>query len=416
MASTSKRYPAELKDRAVRMVAEIRSDHGSEWAAVESVAAKLGIGTAQTVQNWVRRAEVDAGKRPGVSSEAAEELRKLRAENRELKRANEILKSASNFFRGGARPPTEVIISYIDQHKAEYGVGTICRVLTEHGCKIASSTYYDRTHQQPSARAVRDEALSAQVSAVHAENYGVYGARKVWLTLNREGTAVARCTVERLMRRLGLVGARRGKVKRTTIADPQAQRASDLVDRHFDPEAPDRLWVADFTYVSTWSGWVYVAFVIDAYSRRIVGWRSATTMTAQLVLDAIEHAIWTRQREGVQDLSGLIHHNDRGSQYTSVAFTERLADAGIDASVGRTGDSFDNALAETINGLYKTELIKPRGPWRTVEQVEVATLEWVDWFNHRRLYEHNGDLPPVELEQAHYAQIRAQQTAALSNP
>ncbi|SDP28030.1 putative transposase [Nakamurella panacisegetis] len=255
-----------------------------------------------------------------------------------------------------------MIISYIDQHKAEYGVGTICRVLTEHGCKIASSTYYDRTHQQPSARAVRDEALSAQVSAVHAENYGVYGARKVWLTLNREGTAVARCTVERLMRRLGLVGARRGKVKRTTIADPQAQRASDLVDRHFDPEAPDRLWVADFTYVSTWSGWVYVAFVIDAYSRRIVGWRSATTMTAQLVLDAIEHAIWTRQREGVQDLSGLIHHNDRGSQYTSVAFTERLADAGIDASVGRTGDSFDNALAETINGLYKTELIKPRGP------------------------------------------------------
>ena len=222
-------------------------------------------------------------------------------------------------------------------------------------------------------------------------------------------------TVERLMTKLGLVGARRGKTKRTTIADPQAQRADDLVQRQFDPIAPNTLWVADFTYVSTWSGWVYVAFVIDAYSRRIVGWRTATTMTAQLVLDAIEHAIWTRQREGVQDLSGLIHHNDRGSQYTSIAFTERLADAGIDPSIGTTGDSFDNALAETINGLYKTELIKPRGPWRTVDQVEVATLEWVDWFNHRRLYEHCGDIPPAELEAAYYRHHRAQQPAELSN-
>jgi putative transposase len=308
-----------------------------------------------------------------------------------------------------------VIVDYIDEHKVEYGVGTICRVLTEHGCKIASSTYYDHTHRQVSARQARDEQLSAQVTAVHAKNYSVYGARKVWLAMNREGTAVARCTVERLMRNLGLVGTRRGKVKRTTIADPQGRRADDLVDRRFDPPAPNRLWVADFTYVSTWSGWVYVAFVIDAYSRRILGWRSATTMTTKLVLDAIEHAIWTRQREGVQDLSGLIHHNDRGSQYTSIAFTERLADAGIDASIGTTGDSYDNALAETINGLYKTELIKRRSPWRTVEQVEVATLEYVDWFNHRRLYEHNGDIPPVELEQAYYAQNGDQQTAALSN-
>lgn len=184
-----------------------------------------------------------------------------------------------------------MIVDYIDEHKVEYGVGTICRVLTEHGCKIATSTYYDHTHRQASARAVRDEELCEQVAAVHAENYGVYGARKVWLAMNREGTAVARCTVERLMRRLGLTGARRGKVKRTTIADQQGRRADDLVDRRFDPQAPNRLWVADFTYVSTWSGWVYVAFVIDAYSRRILGWRSATTMTTKLVLDAIEHAI-----------------------------------------------------------------------------------------------------------------------------
>lgn len=193
------------------------------------------------------------------------------------------------------------------------------------------------------------------------------------------------------MKESGLEGARRGKTKRTTFADPQADRPDDLVQRRFCPKAPNMLWVADFTYVSTWSGWVYVAaFVIDAYARRIVGWRTATTMTSQLVLDAIEHAIWTCRREGVEDLTGLIHHHDRGSQYTSVAFTDRLVEAGIDASIGATGNSYDNALAESINGLYKPELIKAQGPWRTVDQVEVATLEWVDWFNHRRLYEHCG--------------------------
>jgi len=217
------------------------------------------------------------------------------------------------------------------------------------------------------------------------------------------------------MRELDLSGARRGKKKRTTIADPQAIRAGDLVNRKFNPTAPNVLWVADFTYVSTWSGWVYVAFVIDAYSRRIVGWRTATTMNTALVLNAIEHAIWTRSREGITDLSGLIHHNDRGSQYTSIAFTERLLDAGIDASIGATGDSYDNALAETINGLYKTELIKPRGPWRTADHVEIATLEWVDWFNHRRLYEHCGDVPPAELEAAYYRHEGTRQPAEFSN-
>jgi putative transposase len=296
-----------------------------------------------------------------------------------------------------------------------FGVEPICRVLTEHGVPIASSTYYDARNRPASRRAVRDEQLRSEVSRVHHANYGVYGARKVWLQLNREGTNVARCTIERLMRQLGLAGARRGKKKRTTIADPQAARAADLVNRKFNPTAPNTLWVADFTYVSTWSGWVYVAFVIDAYSRRIVGWRTATSMSTQLVLDAIEHAIWTRARDGVTDLSGLIHHHDRGSQYTSIAFTERLSAAGIDPSIGTTGDSYDNALAETINGLYKTELIKPRGPWRTADHVEIATLEWVDWFNHRRLYEHCGDVPPAELEAAHYRQHRTQQPAEFSN-
>ena len=204
------------------------------------------------------------------------------------------------------------------------------------------------------------------------------------------------------MKSLGLQGVRRGKVKRTTIADAAAHRPRDLVGRRFGPLAPNLLWVADITYVSTWSGWVYVAFVTDAYARRILGWRTSTSMSTQLVLDAVEHAIWTRGRHGVADLGGVIHHTDAGSQYTAVRFSERLAEAGISASVGSVGDSFDNALAETINGLYKTELIKPRGPWRTVEQVEYATAEWVDWFNHRRLYEYCGDIPPAELEAAYY--------------
>jgi putative transposase len=296
-----------------------------------------------------------------------------------------------------------------------FGVEPICRALTELGLPIAPSTYYEARGRPPSRRTVRDESLRVEVARVHRTNYSAYGARKVWLALRREDVDVARCTVERLMSEMGLVGVRRGKKKRTTIADPQADRAGDLVNRKFDPVAPNVLWVADFTYVSTWSGWVYVAFVIDAYSRRIVGWRTATAMNTALVLDAIDHAIWTRQRDGITDLTGLIHHNDRGSQYTSIAFTERLLDAGIDASIGATGDSYDNALAETINGLYKTELIKPMGPWRTADHVEIATLEWVDWFNHRRLYEHCGDIPPAELEANYYRRHRAQQTADLSN-
>jgi putative transposase len=299
-----------------------------------------------------------------------------------------------------------------------WGVEPICTVLTEHGLPIAPSTYYDhcqRLDRAPGRRQVRDEQLEAHVLRVHAAHYGVYGARKVWLQLNREGVPVARCTVERLMRRLGLHGAVRGKVKRTTIADRTARLPEDLVQRRFAPAAPDKLWVADITYVSTWSGWVYVAFVVDAYARRILGWRTGTTMTTTLVLDALEQAIWTRGRAGHPDLAGLVHHHDHGSQYTSLALSERLAESGIRPSVGAVGSSYDNALAETINGLYKTELIKRRGPWRGVDHVEIATAEWVDWFNYRRLYEYCGDMPPAEIEAAHYAHIRAQQPAELSN-
>jgi putative transposase len=310
-------------------------------------------------------------------------------------------------------------VRFIDEHKhhragpdgLRWGVESICRVLSEHGCPIAPSTYYDaRTRAADGAvstRARRDEQLAAQVARVHANNYRVYGARKVWLQLNREGIPVARCTVERLMKSLGLRGARRGTPRRTTIPDPAAARPADLVDRQFNPPAPNRLWVADFTYCPTWSGMVYVAFVIDAYSRRILGWRAATSMRTSLVLDALEQAIWMRQQSGVGDLTGLVHHTDAGAQYTSIRFTERLAAAGAAPSVGSVGDAYDNGLAESIIGLFKTELIKPGGPWRTVEQVEIATLEYVDWYNHRRLYEACGDIPPAELEQAHYRQHAA---------
>ena len=271
---------------------------------------------------------------------------------------------------------------------------------------IAPSTYYDQLDREPSRREVRDDELKEDIRRVHAANYGVYGARKVWLTLNREGIAVARCTVERLMAELGVAGAIRGTVKRTTIADSTAARPADLVQRRFGPPAPNRLWVADLTYVSTWSGLAYVAFVTDAYARRILGWRVASTMVTSMVLDAIEQAIWTRQQEGVLDLKDVVHHTDRGSQYTSIRFSERLAEAGIQPSVGAVGSSYDNALAETINGLYKTELIKPGKPWRTIEDVELATAKWLHWFNHRRLYEYCGDIPPAELEGAYYAQHR----------
>ncbi len=299
-------------------------------------------------------------------------------------------------------------MKFIDEHKdsdrggLRWGVESICTVLSEHGASIAPSTYYDARKRQPSKQELRDDELRPLIVKTHAENYGVYGARKVWLALNRQGVEVARCTVERLMNEVGLAGARRGKRWRTTIPDAAATRPRDLVDRKFAPLAPNRLWVADFTYVATWTGMVHFAFVIDAYSRRILGWRATYSMKTSLVLDALEQAIWARTQEGVAGLDGLIHHTDAGSQYTSIAFTERLAAAGVDGSVGSVGDAYDNALAETVIGLYKTELIKRQGPWKNVEHVELATLSYVDWFNNQRLLEINGDITPAELEAAYY--------------
>jgi len=303
-----------------------------------------------------------------------------------------------------------VIVDFIHEHKdhqtpgeLRWGVEPMCAVLTQFGIPIAPSTYYEWRGKHPSRHQRNDEVLKTEITRVYDSNYRVYGARKIWLTLNREGIPVARCTVERLMRDLGIRGAHRGFSCRTTISDPANPLPGDYVDRNFTPTAPNQLWVADITYVRTWIGWVYVGFVIDAFARRILGWRVATSMTTDLVLDALEQAIWIREREGHSDLTALVAHSDRGSQYTSLRYGQRLMDAGITPSVGSVGDSYDNALAETINGLYKTEVIKPRRPWKTVDQVEYATAEWVDWFNHHRLYEYCDDMSPVDAENLHYA-------------
>jgi len=277
-------------------------------------------------------------------------------------------------------------------------------VLKEHGIKIAPSTYYEARSRPPSKRSLRDAEIVALIAQARRHRFRArFGARKMWLHLRSRGHQVARCTVERLMTQQGWVGALRGKGVRTTIPRPGDPRPEDLVDRDFTATAPNQLWVADFTYVATWSGTVYVAFVFDVFSRRIVGWRAATTMTTELVLDCLEHAIWSRRRDGVTDLAGLVHHTDAGSQYTSFAFTQRLIDEGVDPSVGSVGDAYDNALAESQIGLYKTELIRPDGPWRDVEHVELGTLEWVDWFNNERPHESIDDLTPIQAEEVHYA-------------
>ena len=291
------------------------------------------------------------------------------------------------------------MVSFIDHHRGKYGVESICSQLP-----IAPSVYYEQKARQAKPervppRVLRDIAMTGQIQRVYAENFAVYGARKVWLQLGRENIRIARCTVERLMRSLGLQGVRRGKWRRTTIADSGASRPADLVHREFKAMRPNQLWVSDFTYVVTWAGFVYVAFVIDVFARRVIGWRVARSMQTDLVLDALEQALWARSK-----VEGVIHHSDRGSQYLSIRYSERLIDAGVKPSVGTTGDSYDNALAETIIGLYKTEVIHHRGPWRNIDAVEYATLEWVDWFNNRRLLEPIGNMPPVEFETAYYRQ------------
>lgn len=305
-----------------------------------------------------------------------------------------------------------MLVEYIDEHRDRFGVEPICTVLRDAGLRVAPSTYYAARARPPSARTVRDAALVEDITVAHRANLGVYGARKIHAELNREGIPVARCTVERLMRQIGLQGIRRDKTRRTTMSDgAETERPLDLVKRAFTATAPNQLWVADLTYIRTHAGWVYAAFMIDVFSRRVVGWQTSTSLRTDLALDALDMGLWERRRTG-HDTIGLIHHSDRGVQYRAIRYTERLAEAEAVASVGTVGDSYDNALAEAFNSLFKAECIRnpvmrPKGGWAGIRDVEIAVAEYIDWFNHRRLHGEIGLIPPVELEASHRASTSA---------
>nr|WP_187265098.1 IS3 family transposase [Escherichia coli] len=399
------RFSPEVRQRAIRMVLESQGEYDSQWAAICSIAPKIGC-TPETLRVWVRQHERDTGGGDGgLTSAEPQRLKELERENRELRRSNDILRQASAYFgEGGVRPPLEKMMPLLDKLREQYGVGPLCSEL-----HIAPSTYYHCQQQRHhpdkrSARAQRDDWLKKEIQRVYDENHKVYGVRKVWRQLLREGIRVARCTVARLMAVMGLAGVLRGKKVRTTISR-KAVVAGDRVNRQFVAERPDQLWVADSTYVSTWQGVVYVAFIIDVFAGYIVGWRVSSSMETTFVLDALKQALWARRP------SGTVHHSDKGSQYVSLAYTQRLKEAGLLASTGSTGDSYDNAMAESINGLYKAEVIH-RKSWKNRAEVELATLTWVDWYNNRRLLERLGHTPPAEAEKAYYASIGNDDLAA----
>ncbi|MCZ6085062.1 IS3 family transposase [Escherichia coli] len=399
------RFSPEVRQRAIRMVLESQDEYDSQWAAICSIAPKIGC-TPETLRVWVRQHERDTGGGDGgLTSAERQRLKELERENRELRRSNDILRQASAYFgEGGVRPPLEKMMPLLDKLREQYGVGPVCSEL-----HIAPSTYYHCQQQRHhpdkrSARAQHDDWLKREIQRVYDENHQVYGVRKVWRQLLREGIRVARCTVARLMAVMGLAGVLRGKKVRTTISR-KAVAAGDRVNRQFVAERPDQLWVADFTYVSTWRGFVYVAFIIDVFAGYIVGWRVSSSMETTFVLDALEQALWARRP------SGTVHHSDKGSQYVSLAYTQRLKEAGLLASTGSTGDSYDNAMAESINGLYKAEVIH-RKSWKNRAEVELTTLTWVDWYNNRRLLERLGHTPPAEAEKAYYASIGNDDLAA----
>ncbi|HBB3122616.1 TPA: IS3 family transposase, partial [Escherichia coli] len=376
-----------VRQRAIRMVLESQDEYDSQWAAICSIAPKIGC-TPETLRVWVRQHERDTGGGDGgLTSAERQRLKELERENRELRRSNDILRQASAYFAKAEFDRLwKKLMPLLDKLREQYGVGPVCSEL-----HIAPSTYYHCQQQRHhpdkrSARAQHDDWLKREIQRVYDENHQVYGVRKVWRQLLREGIRVARCTVARLMAVMGLAGVLRGKKVRTTISR-KAVAAGDRVNRQFVAERPDQLWVADFTYVSTWRGFVYVAFIIDVFAGYIVGWRVSSSMETTFVLDALEQALWARRP------SGTIHHSDKGSQYVSLAYTERLKEAGLLASTGSTGDSYDNAMAESINGLYKAEVIH-RKSWKNRAEVELATLTWVDWYNNRRLLGRLGHTPP----------------------
>ncbi|EFC7333659.1 IS3 family transposase, partial [Escherichia coli] len=387
------------------MVLESQGEYDSQWATICSIAPKIGC-TPETLRVWVRQHERDTGGGDGgLTTAERQRLKELERENRELRRSNDILRQASAYFAKAEFDRLwKKLMPLLDKLREQYGVGPLCSEL-----HIAPSTYYHCQQQRHhpdkrSARAQRDDWLKKEIQRVYDENHKVYGVRKVWRQLLREGIRVARCTVARLMAVMGLAGVLRGKKVRTTIRR-KAVAAGDRVNRQFVAERPDQLWVADFTYVSTWQGFVYVAFIIDVFAGYIVGWRVSSSMETTFVLDALEQALWARRP------SGTVHHSDKGSQYVSLAYTQRLKEAGLLASTGSTGDSYDNAMAESINGLYKAEVIH-RKSWKNRAEVELATLTWVDWYNNRRLLERLGHTPPAEAEKAYYASIGNDDLAA----
>ncbi|MGN7979451.1 IS3 family transposase [Microbacterium sp. 22195] len=399
---TTRRYSVEEKAAAVRMVRTLRAELGVTQGTVQRVATQLGYGV-ESVRMWVKQADVDDGVTAGVSSAEAQRMRELEQENRELRRANEVLKRAAFFLRGGARPPLPEVVAFLDANKDDLvdgrrlGVELICRLL-----QVAPSSYYAAKTRPPSARALRDEALVPQLVELWESNYRVYGVRKLWRAARRAGIMIGRDQTARLMRAAGIEGARRSKRVKTTRPDPASARHPDLVKREFTASAPNRLWVTDLTFVPTWTGVAYVCFIIDAFSRMIVGWRVASHMRTEIVLDAVEMARWSR---GARH-EALRCHSDAGSQFTSIRYGERLAEIGATPSIGTVGDSYDNALAETVNGYYKAEPVRGParpGPWKTVEDLELATLGWVHWHNTERLHGYLGDVPPAEFEAAFYA-------------
>ncbi|MDF3312193.1 IS3 family transposase [Rhodococcus sp. T2V] len=404
------KYPQELRERATRLAVEARRDPDTRTGAINRIAEQTGV-HKEALRTWVRKAEDDELPTEPVDAEAR--IRRLEKENRELRQSMEILRSATAFFaKGGVRPPTEVIVAFIDEHKHRWGIEPICRVLSENTeIKIAPGTYYAFIGREPSARARRDAVLKEHIMRIHTHpRMRVYGIRKIHAQLVREGHEVARCTIERLCRELGVRGTVRGKWPRTTKPAPETDRPRDLVERDFTATAPNQLWVADLTYVRTHSGWVYVAFVLDVFSRRIVGWQTSTRMYTDLALDALKMGLWSRRRAG-QDVTGLVHHSDRGVQYRALRYAQALDAAEAVASVGSKGDSFDNAMAEALNSLYKAELIFLDGPWAGWEDVEAATAQWVHWFNTERVHGMLEYRTPTEVEAAYYAQSRAASAA-----
>ncbi|PCT28743.1 IS3 family transposase [Escherichia coli] len=399
------RFSPEVRQRAVRMVLESQGEYDSQWAAICSIAPKTGC-TPETLRVWVRQYERDTGGGDGgLTTAERQRLKELERENRELRRSNNILRQASAYFAKAEFDRLwKKLMALLDKLREQYGVRPVCSEL-----HIAPSTYYHCQQQRHhpdkrSAHAQRDDWLKREIQRVYDENHQVYGVRKVWRQLLREGIRVARCTVARLMAVMGLAGVLRGKKVRTTVSR-KTVAAGDRVNRQFVAERPDQLWVADFTYVSTWQGFVYVAFIIDVFAGYIVGWRVSSSMETTFVLDALEQALWARRP------SGTIHHSDKGSQYVSLAYTERLKEAGLLASTGSTGDSYDNAMAESINGLYKAEVIH-RKSWKNRAEVELSTLTWVDWYNNRRLLGRLRHTPPAEAEKAYYASIGNDELAA----